>query len=168
MDSNPDKHFFDLFMIVMGTLIAVTFGLFLLANYIAGNTQAVYEIEDPGYQKEVEARIAPVAHVALDGEKVSNAGKVAKIEPVAEVLSGPQVYNQVCIACHGTGIAGAPKTGDATAWGPRIAQGTATLRKHVRNGYQGATGYMPPKGGRTDLSDEEIFAAMDYIIKQAQ
>jgi len=168
MDSNPDKHFFDLFMIVMGSIVAVTFGLFLLANYIASHTQEVYILEETDYQKGVDARIAPAAHVALDGETLENAGEVAKIEPVAVVLSGPQVYNQACVACHGAGIAGAPKTGDTTAWGPRIAQGTATLHEHVINGYQGSTGYMPPKGGRTDLSDDEIFSAMNYIIKQAQ
>lgn len=168
MDSNPDKHFFDLFMIVIGGLVGVTFGLFLLANYIAGSTQEVYVLQDVGYQEEVDARIAPVGRVALDGETLENAGEVAMIEPVAVVLSGPQVYNQACVACHGAGIAGAPKTGDNTVWGPRITQGNATLRDHVINGYQGTAGYMPPKGGRIDLSDDEILFAMDYMLEQSR
>ena len=168
MDNNPDKHFFDLFMIVMGSLVGITFGLFLLANYIAGKTQEVYVLQDPGYQQEVRERIAPAGRVALDGETLENAGEVAMIEPVAEVLSGPQVYNQACVACHGAGIAGAPKAGDTNVWGPRISQGNVTLRDHVINGYQGSAGYMPPKGGRTDLSDDEILAAMDYMLDQVQ
>jgi len=168
MDSNPDKHFFDLFMIVIASLVGVTFGLFLLANYIAGKTQEVYVLQDAHYQETVDARIAPIARIALDGETIENAGEVAKIEPVAEVLSGPQVYNQACVACHGAGIAGAPKTGDAATWGPRIAQGNATLHDHVINGYQGAAGYMPPKGGRGDLSDDEILSAMDYMLEQVR
>ena len=168
MDNNPDKHFFDLFMIVMGSLVGITFGLFLLANYIAGKTQEVYVLQDPGYQQEVRERIAPVGRVALDGEILENAGEVANIEPVAEVLTGPQVYNQACVACHGTGIAGAPKAGDANAWGPRISQGNATLREHAIDGYQGSAGYMPPKGGRTDLSDDEIVAAMEYMLDQVR
>ena len=168
MDNNPDKHFFDLFMIVMGSLVGITFGLFLLANYIAGSTQEVYVLQDADYLEAVEARIAPVSRVALDGETLENAGEVAEIEPVAEILSGPQVYNQACVACHGAGIAGAPKTGDAAIWEPRIEQGNVTLRDHVINGYQGPAGYMPPKGGRADLSDDEILAAMEYILDQAR
>ncbi len=168
MDNNPDKHFFDLFMIVMGSLVGITFGLFLLANYIAGKTQEVYVLQDASYQELVDERIAPVSRVALDGDTLENAGEVAKIEPVVEVLSGPQVYNQACVACHGAGVAGAPKTGDTTAWKARISQGDATLREHVINGFQGSTGYMPPKGGRADLSDDEILAAMAYILDQAR
>lgn len=168
MDSNPDKHFFDLFMVVIGALVGVTFGLFLLANFIAGITQEVYVLQDDRYRETVDARIAPVARVALDGETIENAGEVAKIEPVAEVLSGPQVYNQACVACHGTGVAGAPVTGDAAAWGSRIAQDHATLHEHVINGYQGSAGYMPPKGGRGDLSDDEILSAMHYILEQSR
>ncbi len=134
MDSNPDKHFFDLFLIIIGALVGVTFGLFLLSNYIAANTQEVYVLQDPNFQQEVDARIAPVSRVALDGESLENAGEVAKIEPVAEKLSGPQVYNVACVACHGAGIAGAPKTGDAAVWGARLAQDNATLSKHVIDG----------------------------------
>jgi len=168
MDSNPDKHFFDLFMIVIGSLIGVSFGLFLLANYIAGSTQEIYTLQDASFQEAVDARIAPVSRVALDGDTIENAGEVANIEPVAVVLSGPQVYNQACVACHGTGVAGAPKTGDAAAWGARIGQGNATLSQHVINGYQGSAGYMPPKGGRADLSDDEILSAMSYMLDQAR
>jgi cytochrome c5 len=168
MDSSPDKHFFDLFMIVIASLVGVTFGLFLLSNYIAGKTQEVYVLQDEHYQETVDARIAPIARIALDGETIENAGEVATIEPVAEVLSGPQVYNQACVACHGAGIAGAPKTGDTAAWGPRIAQDNTTLHDHVINGYQGTAGYMPPKGGRVDLSDDEIFSAMDYMLEQVR
>ena len=168
MDTNPDKHFFDLFMLVIGGLVAVSFGLFLLANYIADNTQEVYVLQDPGYQETVSSRLTPVARIALDGEDVDNAGEVATIEPVAEVLSGPQVYNQACVACHGAGVAGAPKTGEAAAWSGRLGQDNATLTDHVINGYQGPAGYMPPKGGRADLSDEEILSAMDYMLNQVR
>ena len=83
-------------------------------------------------------------------------------------MTGPQVYNAACLACHGAGIGGAPKTGDAAAWAPRIAQGQDILTEHVINGYQGEAGYMPPKGGRVDLSDEEILAAMTYMLEESQ
>ena len=170
MEAEPhatDKHFFDLFMVVIGVLIGVTFGLFLLSNYIAGKTQEVYVLQDPSHQALVDDNIKPVAMVAIDGDDISDAGEVAIVEPVAEVLSGPQVYNQACLACHGAGVGGAPIVGDQASWTTRIAQGSETLTDHVINGYTGSAGYMPPKGGRVDLSDEEIISAMQYMIDES-
>jgi cytochrome c5 len=168
MSSSPDKHFFDLFMIIIGVLVAVSFGIFLLARFVAGATQEVYVLLDAPYQEQVLDNIRPVGRVALDGEEVTDPVQVAKIEPVAEVLSGPQVYNQACVACHGAGIGGAPTVGQTADWAPRVAQGTTVLRERVMNGYQGDKGYMPPKGGRIDLSDEEIISAMNYMLQQSR
>ena len=72
------------------------------------------------------------------------------------------------VACHGTGIAGAPKIGDKAAWAPRIAQGAATLEKHALEGFQGQAGMMPAKGGRTDLSDDAVRAAVEYLAAQSR
>ncbi len=58
--------------------------------------------------------------------------------------------------------------GDATAWGPRIEQGVDVLKDHAINGYTGAIGFMPAKGGRTDLSDEEVAAAVDYMVGEVR
>ena len=65
-------------------------------------------------------------------------------------------------------LAGAPVLGDAAQWVERIAQGTDTLKQHALQGYSGGTGYMPAKGGRADLSDAEVDAAVDYMIGEAQ
>ena len=58
--------------------------------------------------------------------------------------------------------------GDPRAWTPRVAQGQELLRERVIYGYQGEQGIMAPKGGRPDLSDEEIFEALDFMLRQAQ
>ena len=58
--------------------------------------------------------------------------------------------------------------GDVAAWAPRIGQGTDTLYMHALAGFQGEKGFMPPKGGRVDLSDDEIRAAVDYLIEQSR
>ena len=58
--------------------------------------------------------------------------------------------------------------GDAEAWTARIAQGTDVLKDHAINGYQGSVGFMPAKGGRTDLSDEEVASAVDYMVSESQ
>ena len=81
---------------------------------------------------------------------------------------GAEVFQQTCCACHGQGIAGAPKAGDRTAWAPRIAKGKALLYQHALQGFQGSAGVMPPKGGRTDLSDDLIKAAVDHMVGMAQ
>ena len=169
--SNTDQTFMDLFVIVICALVGVSFGIFLLTRYIGGQTQEAYVSQDAIYQEQVVARIAPVGKVAIEGEQLATTGPAPAIEepaPVASVMSGPQVYNTACLACHGAGIGGAPATGDQAAWGPRIAQGRDLINDHVISGYQGDAGYMPPKGGRVDLSDEEILAAVDYMIEQAR
>ncbi len=61
---------------------------------------------------------------------------------------------------------GAPKLADKAAWAPRIAQGKDTLYKHAIGGYQGKAGVMPAKGG-SQASDEEVKAAVDYMVSKA-
>jgi len=86
----------------------------------------------------------------------------------AAAADGKAVYDQACMACHAQGVAGAPKMGDSAAWADRIAQGMDTLYEHSINGFQGDSGMMPPKGGFTNLSDEEVKAAVDYMVEQSK
>jgi len=86
----------------------------------------------------------------------------------AAAADGKAVYDQACMACHAQGVAGAPKFGDAEAWAPRIEQGMETLYENSINGFQGETGVMPPKGGFANLSDEEVKAAVDYMVENAE
>jgi cytochrome c5 len=111
-----------------------------------------------------------VGRVALAGSEELAATQAAPIstpEAVAAPLTGPQVYNAVCIACHAApGVGGAPALGDGDAWAARIAQGMDTLIDHALHGFSGSTGIMPMKGGRVDLSDEEIIGAVEYMVEQ--
>ena len=84
--------------------------------------------------------------------------------PVAENDVGKSVYNKTCALCHAANVAGAPKPGDKADWGPRIAQGKDTLYKHALEGFTGAKGAMPARGGSTTLSDDEVKAAVDYMV----
>ncbi len=84
--------------------------------------------------------------------------------PAADLAKGKSVYDVACFACHMTGAAGAPKMGDKAAWAPRIAQGMETL---VHNAISGKNA-MPPKGGRTDLSDQDVLSAVAYLVQQSQ
>ena len=157
-----------MYSLVIGVLAAVALAILVLAMKLSDLTQGVYTRDVGEYQAAVEERIRPVGQVYLPGEEHSASVPVVKAdaepEPVAAALTGPQVYNSACLACHSAGVAGAPVVGNAAAWAPRIAQGVAVLTKHAIEGYTGSAGYMPAKGGRTDLSDAEIVdIAMDEL-----
>lgn len=111
----------------------------------------------------IKERISPAGEVCLQGD--NNCGGA-----VAVASSGPRsgeaVYNAACMACHSSGAAGAPKYADAGAWAERIAKGMDTLYASGINGIAG-TG-MIAKGGCMDCSDEEIKAAVDYMVAGSQ
>jgi cytochrome c5 len=164
-----DQQFFDSFMLVLGILMGVAVGLFFLARIISIDTEGVFVQDDPEVQAAIEERIRPIGRVILMGSAEAQAAAAAVVAtaPVATVMSGPQVYNMACIVCHASpGVGGAPPLGDTAAWAERIAQGAETLNRHALEGFQGNTGFMPAKGGRVDLSDEEITAAVEYMVEQ--
>jgi cytochrome c5 len=168
-----DSQFFDSFMLVIGILMGVAVGLFFLVRAISIETADRYVMEDPTVQAEINERIRPVGRVLLLGDAelaAAAAAAVAAPTPVATVMTGPQVYNAACIVCHQPpGLSGAPPVGDVAAWAPRLAQGIDTLYQHAVAGFTGPTGtFMPPKGGRVDLSDDEIKAAVDYLVEQSR
>lgn len=102
----------------------------------------------------IEARIQPVADQGFT-LKDANAPK--------QLQSGEAVYKATCVACHGTGAAGAPKLGDAGAWAPRIAQGYDKVLGYALHGLNA----MPPKGGNPDLDDIEVARAVVYMANQS-
>jgi cytochrome c5 len=102
------------------------------------------------------ARLQPVAVAQV----AQVAGKSAAL------LSGQQVYESLCGACHGAGIGGAPKLGDKAAWAPRIAKGYNALLAHAIEGFTGQAGTMPPKGGGSN-ADVEVARAVAYMANKA-
>lgn len=86
---------------------------------------------------------------------------------VAENELGKSVFGKTCAMCHAAGVAGAPKPGDKADWGPRIAQGKDTMYKHAIEGFTGAKGMMPAKGGSANLTDAEVKAAVDYMADKS-
>ena len=168
---SDDQKNIDLIVLTIAVLIGISVGLFVIARDVSNETMARMQLNDPAVQAAVNERIAPFGRVVLDGEVVEDEADVAAVveaEAAPAMMTGPQVYNVACMACHGGGIAGSPKTGDVAAWAPRIAQGMDTLNSNAINGLQGSAGYMPPKGGRTDLSDEEIIAAVQYLVDESK
>jgi cytochrome c5 len=167
-----DQKFFDMYSLVIGVLAFIALMILVLAMKMTNVTQSVFTSTTDEYKAEVAKRLEPFGQVYLPGDEVhADAPQVAEAEaaaPVATTMTGPQVFNAACIACHGSGIAGAPKMGDPAAWAPRIAKGMQTLHEHALNGFTGDAGFMPPKGARADLSDKEITDAVDYMVSQSK
>lgn len=78
------------------------------------------------------------------------------------------MYKKTCALCHASGVAGAPLPGNKDEWAPRIAQGKDTLYKHALEGYTGEKGMMPARGGAPNLSDDEVKAAVDFMVAKSE
>ncbi len=181
-----DRKFLDTFLLILGALVLFSVAMIVLSKVIGGRQQAFIS-EDPEVIAQLEERIKPFGEVVIEGQEEPAAQELKPSEPApvaatttvavpsaptAEkpqaAISGENVYNSACMACHSLGIAGAPKVGDAAQWTARIESGMDALYSNAINGYQGAAGVMPAKGGRIDLSDEAVRAAVDYMVNQSQ
>jgi len=123
---------------------------------------------------EVERAVVYMANAAGASFKEPAAGKApapaqapaAKPAPAsapvaaAATADGKKVYESTCIACHGLGVANAPRFGDKKAWAPHLAHGAEHLYQNALKGL----GAMPPKGGNLTLSDADVKAAVDYML----
>jgi cytochrome c5 len=165
-----DRHFVNVFSAVLGILIAIALVLIGISRTVDSGPKGARDTGDPLMQAKAHERIKPFGQVAVAGQDNSALAFVAPVTPPAPAAAGAalptdgkSVYEMACAACHGSGLAGAPKFGDRAAWTTRVAQGRETLEKHALEGYQGSAGFMPAKGGRTDLSDDAVKAAVDYM-----
>ncbi|TAG82469.1 MAG: cytochrome c5 family protein [Betaproteobacteria bacterium] len=145
-------------IIVSVVALVVPIGIaFLGAQLVTGSKRV-----DPTESKQsVEDRIRPVGQlVKLDGAAPPPAPVAVVAAAPAKAKSGEEVYQLACTACHGAGIAGAPKTGDKGAWATRVTQGANVLYDHAIKGFK----TMPAKGGQSQLTDDEVKAAVDYQL----
>ncbi|MDQ5768883.1 c-type cytochrome [Thiothrix subterranea] len=108
---------------------------------------------------------------AADAAKPEAAAEAPKADaatdaPAADAakIDGEKVYKGLCMSCHDAGVAGSPKLGDKAAWEPRIATGMDALYESSLKGK----GVMPAKGGNPALSDDEVKAAVDYMVAQVK
>lgn len=167
MSEEHDRIFIRNFSIVVAGMVAFTIVILLLAL-------AIHNAQDrePGGAREAakEQRLQPVAGV-YSGEtgraEAQAAAESAAAEEEDQVAfdgstDGQMIYQNVCAACHDSGVAGAPMVSDAESWGDRLDQGRDSL---VQTAIEGM-GAMPPRGGRNDLSDEQVAASVDYMLDQ--
>lgn len=167
---DQDSIFFKNFSIMLGGLILLTIILaivgYIMHNNLLGDDVVIKD------RTMIEKMIEPVAKVNT-GELKTVTTAIADPEIVerTEEVSAPtiafegstdgkMIYNSVCMACHMTGAAGAPKL-ETADWAGRLGKGLDGLTESAINGM----GVMPPKGGRADLSDEQIKVTVEFMIK---
>ena len=142
MRNRESNLLIDSFMLIAGILLGTAVGLGFMVQMMFSEIGARLPVEDPAVAALVSLRIEPVGQVLLQGSPELGAAPLqpAVAEPVATVLTGPQVYNQACVACHSPATAAAtraPAIGDGAAWAGRVDQGMETLIDHAINGYTG-------------------------------
>ncbi|KRG65499.1 cytochrome C [Stenotrophomonas humi] len=166
---NYDLEFLKRFSIVIAILAIVTIGLIIFAAYLQ---RTIPTEVSPTALKRVEERIAPVGAVYAGATGASAQAAAAAAATAAAMASGAYggtldgkvIFDNLCTACHTTGVGKAP-TLDHSHWDARLAQGKDTLYKHAMEGYTGPDGgIMPPKGGNAGLSEEQIHAAVDWML----
>lgn len=158
---------------LIGSVIVIAI-LFLIVKLILSNMLAVADgvLEpEPMDAEAVEERIKPVAKETIGEEQIAAAPVAVEEDTAAasdganteENSVGKQVYNQVCSVCHSTGMMNSPRFGNADDWAPRLEQGMETVYAHALNGLN----MMPARGGNPTLSDDEVKAAVDFMISSA-
>ena len=165
---NYDLEFLKRFSMLIAFLMALTLGLILFAAYL--HTRVPPEIS-PQAVKRTEQRIAPAGAVyaGATGAADQAAAKAAALAKAAANVAyggttdGSVIYESLCGACHTGGVGGAP-TLDHGHWDARIAQGTDTLYTHAIEGFTGAAGVMPARGGNPALTDEQMKATVDWML----
>ncbi len=153
--SEHDKALVKSFAGVLSVLVIVAIGFYFVADVVTSDKGEV--VPDERMQAKIEKNIKPVGEVNV-GEVPASAAPVVAAGP----RSGKDVYNSTCMACHGTGVAGAPKVGDKAAWSPRAGKGVDGLLKSAINGLNA----MPPKGTCGACSDEELKGAIEHMLKE--
>ena len=139
----------QLAMAVIGFFLVTVIVIILLVQFVT--TQKLTGAgSDSQTDDAIATRLSPVADQGFTFKDASGP-KVLQ--------SGEAIYTSTCVACHGAGVAGAPKFGDAGAWSARLAQGYETVVKHAIEGLRA----MPAKGGNPDLDDVEVARAVVYI-----
>lgn len=161
-----DRDFLKTFSGLIAALVALTVIIFILAQMVTSKLHA-NSGKDASAQNDaaIAARIKPVGEVSVAG------GVMNALIPAANAAgpdAGKATFESTCIACHGAGVAGAPKFGDKAAWAHRIAKGIPTLEQHALHGFQGSTGFMPAKGGNASLSDADVKAAVNYMVSHSK
>ena len=162
--SKADDIFWREFGVILLGLVLFTVIVFVTARAIGANSFERMQNSPDAVLERIQpvgkVRVGKSDQVVAAAEPAGSAPAAAA--PAAAAGDGEAIYSKACVACHSTGVAGAPKVGDKAAWEPRLAQGMDGL---VGSALKGK-GAMPPKGGQMSLSDGDIKSAVQYMLEK--
>lgn len=164
MSQEQDQVFFRNFTLLVGLITVLMVVFFFIAGMSGSDDEAEMKLR----QAAVAEATAPAGDVVADGEEVAEESDGAGKEVAAGPVDGEAVYNGLCIACHSVDGIGAPVVGKVEQWTERIAKGNDALYKNAIEGYVGPQGYMMPARGGGSNTDEEVKAAVDYMVSKSQ
>jgi len=170
--NQQDRSIMVTLTMVISVLVLIAIAIFLISKLVS--TLTIHTDDDSRRISTIDERIKPVYRVAVAATSAeataapttpaapAPAAGGATVSGPVDLAKGKQVFSSVCMACHATGAAGAPKVTDKAAWEPRAAQGVDTLVNHAIKGIRG----MPAKGGNPSLSDGDINNAVHYMLSE--
>jgi len=159
MDTKKSNKFF------VGSIVTFLIIFFVVKVILSSMQDVTKNVVAPESMadEDVIERIQPVAQVYVGEAPVIETVASEPAEAVG-TAGGEQVVTQVCALCHSTGMMSSPKLGSADDWAPRIEKGVDVLYANAINGFN----MMPARGGRPDLSDDDVKAAVDHMLANAK
>jgi len=172
-DHDPHASFIktpqQLIVVIVLSFLVPIVAIILLVQLVVSHPAA-----DPNAMTDeaIATRLRPVGRVEF-GAAGAAAGSKGPAAPKSQAAAasatprkpdGKKVYDTTCMVCHATGVAGAPKFGDKAAWAPHLVHGMDALLQSALKGK----GAMPPKGGNPSLSDDEVRAAVEFMVSQSK
>ena len=170
MSKDEDQIFLQNFIIIIVMLLGMICLFVILSRVFGGNEQVIARQRAMVLVEETR----PIGKVRFNRDNGISSSSTATASGTTVAVSdnvepGQRVYDSLCTSCHSTGLPNIPQLGDVEDWDGRIAQGELLLYERAINGFTAASGMaMPAKGGNTALTDDEVRAAVDYMIENSQ
>jgi len=169
MSKDEDQIFLQNFIIIIVMMLGLICLFIILSQILGSNEQSIARDRAIVLINQTQP-IGRVRYNAVSDQGEAEATTLAnQNSEAAEIDPGKRVYDTLCTSCHSTGLPNVPQLGSVTDWVDRIAQGELLLYERAIVGYTGNSGMvMPAKGGNPSLSDDEIRAAVDYMVENSQ
>ncbi len=170
-DHDPHASFIktprQLIVVILLSFVVPIIAIILLVQLVVSHPAA-----DPNAMTDeaIAKRLQPVGRIEFGAADAAGSKAPAAPKSRAAASAAPQkpdgkkVYDTTCMVCHATGVAGAPKFGDKVAWAPHLVHGMDALLQSALKGK----GAMPPKGGNPSLSDDDVRAAVEFMVSQSK
>lgn len=174
MSSDTNQNLLQNIIVIGVVIIALILVVVLIFNTLAGRDISF----SPEQEQAAMAQTTPVGRLRTESTTAAAPAQVESIPVTVTTtvsseatpdINGQEIYDGLCFSCHGTGLPNVPQLGASADWVDRIAQGNEMLYERAIDGYTGESGMvMPARGGNPALTDDEVRAAVDYMVDNSR